>query len=137
MNRGRRDLDDDDLLDREVAKDQHAERAEQSARLEAGERRQLEVEARRKVATTAWVRAANAGHVEDSYRAAGVEPPPLEEGQTRCSLSLLLSVGWRVEELPDGSRALVRPPPLPKVDRPSGYRITTPEPQKKPEGKKQ
>lgn len=129
MTRLRRDIDDMDLVDAIPAKVLRADRAEQRARWEQGDRLQNEVDASRKASTVAWVRNANAQQVEDSYRAARVEPPLLGEGVKRCSLPLLLTIGWRIEELPDGSRVLVKPPPPPAARAPtSAYQITTPEP---------
>jgi hypothetical protein len=43
------------------------------------------------------------------YRAAGVESPSVDgDGAPRVSLSLLLSIGWTVEDV-DGARELVAP----------------------------
>lgn len=124
MNRLRRDIDDmdEDLLDAAEAANRRADRAAQSARLEQGERVQNEAEALRRAKTAAWARAANAQQVEDSYRAAGVEPTLIEPGVQRCSLSLLLTLGWRVEELPDGSRVLFKPPAPPAPPKWNGLR---------------
>jgi hypothetical protein len=130
MTRVRRDLDDDDLLDAPTAKDLRAERAEESARLERLDAVQLEAEARRKAETDAWRREANVDDVLETYVAAGVQPPPLEEGRLLCSLPLLLSVGWTVREIPGGEKVLVRPPEPAPAERRGGYRITTPEPNK-------
>lgn len=42
------------------------------------------------------------------YRARGLEPPP----GYLVSLPTLLSIGWRVEEMEQGKRVLVKPPAL-------------------------
>ncbi len=127
MTRRRRDIDDMDLVDAIPAKTLRADRAEEFARLGRLETIQAEAEARRKAGVIAWLRAANANQIEDSYRAFRVEPPLIEPGVQRCSLPLLLTLGWRVEELPDGSRVLVKPPPPPKSTAPTGaYQMTTP-----------
>lgn len=62
---------------------------------------------------------ANASQLVEQYRAAGVDPPAVDaQGVPTCSLSLLLSTGWRVEEHENEvggevRRVLTRPAPPP------------------------
>ena len=59
-------------------------------------------------------------HVLNEYRAAGVDPPLIDEhGNPIVSLSLLLKYGWSIETL--GDRNLLIEPPDPPV---SGRRKT-------------
>jgi hypothetical protein len=49
-------------------------------------------------------------HLLAEYRLAGVAPPETDEnGTPKTSLSMLLNLGWRVEEVGGGLRALVPP----------------------------
>jgi len=59
----------------------------------------------------------NARLIEREYRAAGLEPPPWVGDMPPASLSLMLSVGYRIEEDARGKKMLVRPAPPPPAER--------------------
>lgn len=115
----RRDLDDEDLLDRgliEAGKLDRAERlarAEQQAADRAAEdaalaRRQREFDAE-------TLGRALAGE----YRAAGVEPLRVNEhGVPTCSLAMLRKMGWTIQEISGVKKLVAPPPPPPEKPRP-------------------
>lgn len=116
---------DDDLFERERASRIAASNAdfrERMTQLAVQERQQ---EAERKARADATTMRANMSAMMQEYRRAGVTPPFVnEDGTPRCSLSMLINLGWSIEEL-NGTvtliRTLIRPQRL-AYDRPSQER---------------
>lgn len=106
--RSRRDIDDIDatLFDRDEAEERKRLREEQRALVDERRAQYVQQDAAAKVAADAGMAEANERARVAEYRAAGVFPP---SGQ-RASLSLLLHLGWRIEEIGQGERVLVKPP---------------------------
>ena len=114
MTRARRDLDDtlvDSLFDREAAQ---RLRAEREAMVERHQRRIDEENARavrRAEEHRRWSRDVNLRMIRKGYADLGVAAPCVDAaGEPTCSVELLMKIGWRVEEAPDGSKTWVRPP---------------------------
>lgn len=109
--------DPHDFFDRADAEDRRARVA--AATVENERVRALEAEAdeaRRERGRIFSLRA-NARLLADQYRDAGMTPPLVNgAGEPRCSLTLLLSVGWTIEEdevSGEVRRTLVPPPAAP------------------------
>lgn len=116
MIRPRRDIDDlDNLFDQDEAKRRREARAEM---IENGRRREEMLnaqEARQRASAKESMLRASAAAIVREYEHAGVEPPKTNgDGVPTCSLSLLLDLGWRIENLGYGVKTLVAPPPPPK-----------------------
>lgn len=88
----------EDIFDRAEAEERRA-RVQAARELNAARDAQeaAQAEARRQKAT-AYTMMVNERHRRAEYRGRGVEPPMIGGVQTRASLSLLLSVGWRIEQ---------------------------------------
>lgn len=110
MTRYRADIDDldDSLFEQAEAQDRRAARAEEAERLRRMDEAQAEADSRQRAAAAERQAQINRAQVEQSYRAAGLEPPLLEPGQIRVSLSLLLLLGWEIHEI-GGVKRLVAP----------------------------
>lgn len=102
----------------------HVDEEDRRARVEAAERRNAEVRARdeqaevaRRASSKIFSMRANAAQLVEQYLAAGVDPPAVDaNGVPTCSLSLLLTTGWRIAEIENEAggevrRTLERPPP--------------------------
>ncbi len=110
MNRSRRDIDDlDNLFDQDEAKRRRQQR-EHDRTLAAERGVMLDEQDRilRERARAAFV-GTNEAMILAGYRAAGLEPRT-GNGVVLVSLQTLLSIGWRIEELPHGIKTLVAPP---------------------------
>lgn len=106
----RRDIDDiDTLFDQEETQRRQAERVSMITAGEVRLRQEAERDAAAKKRTVAFMAETNQNMILAQYRAAGVEPP----SKTLVSLTMLFSLGWRIEEV-DGVKTLVAPPPLQK-----------------------
>lgn len=113
MNRHRRDIDDLDesLFTREEAEGRRAERAEQKENHRKFEEAQAQQDAKRAAEFNEWSREKGIESIRRGYAARGVEPPCVNgDGEPTCSADLLLKMGWRIEEMPDGTKTWVRPP---------------------------
>lgn len=111
MIRRRRDIDDFESLDENLFDREEAERRrrDRAAALAAGQERMRQEEAlevRMKDAVRHETADANRALLLADYERAGVAPP---EGRTLVSLTLLLSLGWRIETMPDGAKVLTAP----------------------------
>ena len=106
----RRDIDDlDNLFDRDEARHLREERQINREQAIEKEREESDREAARGARIAAENLLANRREVLDSYTRAGVTPPHLDkDGFPNCSLTMLLSLGWRVEEV-EGTKVLLRP----------------------------
>lgn len=110
--RPRRDLDDldENLFDRDEAQRLRAERAQQAENHRKFEAEQAEQAARRAAGFKEWSRRAGVESIRAGYEALGVEPPSLDgNGEPVCSVDLLMRIGWRIENTPDG-KVWIRPP---------------------------
>lgn len=96
----RRPLDDFDLFDREEDGRRMARR-EEMKRVAAAERAKEEEAAEiRRARATELSRQANKEALLRQYQNAGVAPPAVDAaGCPTCSLTMLLSMGWSVEEV--------------------------------------
>lgn len=121
--RPRRDIDDlDNLFDREEAEKLRAERAEM---IESGKAREAMLQQQeatiRENGRKAMLRATDVAIIRE-YEHAGVAPLKTNaDGVPTCSLSLLMRMGWRVEDGGRGERVLVAPPPLPVWEGPQDW----------------
>lgn len=107
--RHRRDIDDaldDRVFDREEAESRRRVRDESLVSAAEQERGHQQRDAALKARVVEFTRQANERAIMAEYAHAGVEPRP----GTLVSLTLLLSLGWRVEEDGRGVRTLVQPP---------------------------
>lgn len=117
--RPRRDFDDDDLFDREEADRRRTARAAMVAAGEERARQTAEQDAAMAARTRDFTRRANGEALLKEYRGAGVAPLQVDgDGYPTTSLALLRKMGWRVEELEQGTKALIAPPPLPRYEPP-------------------
>ena len=112
--RPRRDVDDlDNLFDREEAERRRQDRA---AMIESGKAMQAAIDAQeaaaRLRAKEGMLRATDIAILRE-YQHAGVEPIKVRgDGVPTCSLSLLLRLGWRIDEF-NGAKTLIAPPAPP------------------------
>lgn len=110
---------DQDFFDHQDAEDRRARVAAAEARNAEVREQEAGAEAARRESSKIFSMRANAALLVEQYLAAGVEPPAVDaRGVPTCSLSLLLAVGWRVEEhenevTGEVRRELVRPPAAP------------------------
>lgn len=113
--RRRRDIHDDldeSLFDQEEAEARRIEREQRRARAEEQGRERAAEDAAIAARAAKFRDETNARMLVDEYRRAGVEPPKVDgDGAPTCSLTLLLWMGWTIEELGLGVRRLVSPPP--------------------------
>lgn len=114
MIRPRRDVDDiDTLFDRDEAQRLRDQRAEM---VENGKRRQEMLDAQdaaqRARAKESMLRATDVAILRE-YEIAGVEPPIVKGNKPAVSLSLLIRLGWRIEDTGRCEKVLIAPPALP------------------------
>lgn len=104
----RRDIDDldDSLFTREEAIRLRLERADMIAAGEERVRQENIADAAVKARVAALFQETNREMILREYAAHGLTPRP----GTLVSLSMLLRMGWRIEEHPDGGPVLVAPP---------------------------
>lgn len=108
MNRPRRDIDDLDesLFTREEAIRLRLERASMAAAGAERLRQEAVVEAATKERMVAFTAETNRHMIMREYEAKGLTPRP----GVLVSLSMLLQMGWKIEDHPDGGSVLVAPP---------------------------
>lgn len=112
-------VDPFDLFDREKAQEIVADREERRRQHEERVKREDEQAERQRQAATRRSFQINARQLVAEYAAAGVSPPRVDfDGVPTVSLSMLLSLGWRVECV-SGENKLVEPPPIPARRRSS------------------
>lgn len=81
-----------------------------------GEEARAAREAQRKVDTR--IEEGQQELVRREYRAAGIDPPEALPGKLVPSLSVMLQLGWTVEDHPDGGRMMIGPARAPRDDPP-------------------
>lgn len=97
------------LFDREREQRRAAEREDFKRRMEVLAQQEREREEERAARADANKRASNVRALMAEYERAGVEPPFTNgDGVPTCSLSLLLQIGWSIEQLGD-SVTLIQP----------------------------
>ncbi len=112
--RFRRDLDDEEFLDQREVEDRKAERAERRAVAEQQAKDRAAEDAAMAARVARFGKETSARSLWSEYDAAGVQPVKLDaNGVPTCSLSLLLKIGWTIEETHIGKRLREPPPYVP------------------------
>lgn len=115
-----------DFFDRQDAEDRRTRVAAATVENERVRALEAEADAARRERGKIFSARTNAMLLTEQYLAAGVEPPALDAaGAPTCSLSMLLSIGWRIEEYENEvsgevRRALMRPSAVPQARRARG-----------------
>lgn len=100
---------DDDLFEADDVKRRQQKRAETKAALEAAATADAKRTAQLKERMDDRARETNRRQVIAEYQAAGVEPPSVDGNRKpTTSLSLLLRMGWKIENI-SGQPTLIRP----------------------------
>lgn len=94
--------DEHDLFDREEAARRMQLREEMQKKADAERAKEEEAAAVRRDRSTTFTRQANKAALLRQYELAGVTPPAVDaDGCPTCSLTMLKSLGWSVEEVGD------------------------------------
>lgn len=111
MNR-RRDIDDLDetLFTAGEAERRRLERADTIERGKQADEALAAFEKAAKARIRTDILAANDEFIAREYALAGVTPPETAGGKPTVSLSMLLRLGWQIEESPRGGKVLVAAP---------------------------
>lgn len=100
---------DDDLFDADEARRRQAKREETMAAIEKAAATEAKARADLDARMAERARETNRRQVIAEYQAAGVEPPSIDRnGKPTASLSLLLRMGWKLENI-SGKPTLIRP----------------------------
>lgn len=102
--------ENDDLFERDRAERVAAAHEDFKNRMAELEAIEAKIAAERKVRADANTRRSNLLVMMQEYQRAGVKPPFVnEDGTPRCSLSLLLQLGWSIERIGDSVATLLKP----------------------------
>lgn len=115
---------DDDLFEADQARVRKAKREEAQAAMQKVRDHDAAISAQLKARIDERARETNRRQVIGEYQSAGVEPLQVDgNGKPTASLSLLLSVGWKIENI-SGKNVLIAP---------AGYRPPRREPEPEPD----
>ena len=103
-------IDHDDIFERAEAEERRARMASVLARNEEIAKQDAEAAAIRKLAADELSARANASARLREFERHGVKPPIIDGVETKSSLSLLMQLGWTIENLL-GQNKLIAPPP--------------------------
>lgn len=110
---------DDDLFEADELRRRQAKRAAVKESLELAKVAEAKQTAALKARMDERAQETNRRQVIAEYQAAGVEPPSVDgNGKPTTSLSLLLRMGWKIENI-SGRPTLLRPAWMPPPSRPA------------------